>query len=435
MRLPFDSGMPLIEVRRLLVLLALAMLSLALDTPSRAAPPASKVEAPALSDQVVALVLKGNWDGLARQLGSRQDLAVHERFLLAHAQLALNRNNESFCGFTALVTAADALDGWEAWSRAFRDANTKSAVAHYLHGDALARLERWSDAHAAFDRGVELHPKGVVHAMLLDARGAVRFALGETAGAQQDLEEATTAAPTFADAYASRGAVLVNNRSTAVAAAEAHFAKALEQTPKFGLAHIGRAVARYGFGPKHWDAAEEDAKKGGELLGCGALAQAVLLGLEQARASWGVKQSRALLAQATPGTALYTNVEAARVESVKRQDQIATLRNEAKIWGDYGRQVVGFGVDVGLALTAPEVAVGRSLAKKVVWTAAVSERARQHISDALSGMSRDFSSRINELRLQTPSPGGVSTMPSWNDDGDWPVATVFGLLYPVLPPE
>ncbi len=196
-----------------------------------------------------AAVLKEDWPQVAKLLDSSKNLSPSARLIKAHAYLALNRNNESLCLFLG-ADSKDDLGKWEEWSQGFYRKNPQAAIAHYFRGDALARLEKWNLALAAFNTALELRPN---HPMALNARGIVQAAGQQWDKALFDFDNATEVNPFFADAYANRGVLYIQRKDGADGALRA-FKRALEISPDFILALNGKASLQIVSG--EWDAAE-----------------------------------------------------------------------------------------------------------------------------------------------------------------------------------
>ena len=96
------------------------------------------------------------------------------RISAAHASLALNRNNEATCLLSAL--SPDDLVRWDVWTVDFLNSHLQSATAHYLRGDAMARLNRFEGDAEEFNRSLELDEQ---HVLSLNARGVVRSLLAD----------------------------------------------------------------------------------------------------------------------------------------------------------------------------------------------------------------------------------------------------------------
>jgi tetratricopeptide (TPR) repeat protein len=156
--------------------------------------------------------LREDWNRVAELATPPDALSPVERLLLGHAQLALNRNNESMANFLSVLTpdgSADQLGQWLEWTHSLRESSPTSAIACYFEGDALARLQRWPEAIQAFDAGLKLAPR---HALLLDARGVSHSATWQMESALKDLYEATRANPRLADAWQSLGSHFVQRQ-------------------------------------------------------------------------------------------------------------------------------------------------------------------------------------------------------------------------------
>lgn len=188
--------------------------------------------------QVEKAVLTEDWGKVAKLLDSVNPETPSPvlRMIKGHADLALNRNNESLCLFLSALSEKD-LEKWEDWSQEFVKKNPKKVVAHYFMGDALARFEKLDDALIAFNKGLELHAN---HTLVLNARGVTYATKGKLANARVDFDEATKQASfPLSDAYANIGALRIQKKNGAEGAIRA-FNNALEITPNFALAYHGR---------------------------------------------------------------------------------------------------------------------------------------------------------------------------------------------------
>jgi tetratricopeptide (TPR) repeat protein len=190
------------------------------------------------TDPLSARVLSQDWEALAKPGAA----APYARVLAAHALLALNRNNESVCAFDSL-TSGD-LREWNDWTAGFVRDHPRAAVAHYLRGDALARQQSYKAALDAFDQALSKDPK---HALSFNARGVVRAITGRWRDARDDLYAAARFADRLADAHASRGFLFIHQKQSAEGAAAA-FEKALQLSPGFALASAGKTFAEIAMG-------------------------------------------------------------------------------------------------------------------------------------------------------------------------------------------
>lgn len=182
-------------------------------------------------------VLAEDWSGVVPECSTMQPSAV-VRCLLGHACLALNRNNQSLGFFLSVANDSD-RQMWLSWTTDFARRHPRAAVARYLKGDALARLERWQEALTELNAALRCNRR---HALSLNARGVVNHALGNTDAAREDFRAATEARPDFADAYSSWGTLAVLQNVGARTAAE-HFAAALARSNDFDLATNGLGCA------------------------------------------------------------------------------------------------------------------------------------------------------------------------------------------------
>ena len=108
-----------------------------------------------MPDAAVKAALNSDWPAVAELLKpARPDSAV-EGLLLGHACLALNRNNDSLNQFLSF-SSPDSLTAWNEWTTQLTQKHPDNKVARYLHGDSLARLQKWDDAIREFDEGLRL---------------------------------------------------------------------------------------------------------------------------------------------------------------------------------------------------------------------------------------------------------------------------------------
>ncbi len=205
------------------------------------------------------LALAQKWEELTAKITADDSKTKDPiaRFLVAHACLARNRNNEAMLLFMTLREAESAKQCLE-WTGRFSDKHPNSATAHYFHGDSLARGGQLKEAIVSFDRAVKANPG---HVLSLSARGAARAVNGDFDGALLDLVQATELRPDLADAHANLGTLWILRR--AAPGAVESFDRALKINPDFALAYNGRGCARFGQGD--YDTAIEDLRKAYQL--------------------------------------------------------------------------------------------------------------------------------------------------------------------------
>jgi tetratricopeptide (TPR) repeat protein len=183
--------------------------------------------------------MQQNWSQVAALAGDGQGLSPVERLLAGHAELALNRNNESLADFLTVTTLGE-LEQWSDWARGLREKNPGIAIAYYFEGDALARMHEWPAAIAAFTAGLKLAPG---HALLLNARGVSYAATWDMTNAMVDLKAATLRNPRLADAFVSLGSMWVQQQRASSGAMQA-LDKALELSPNSAVARTLRSGVR-----------------------------------------------------------------------------------------------------------------------------------------------------------------------------------------------
>jgi tetratricopeptide (TPR) repeat protein len=203
--------------------------------------------ASALSQSVIeSLALKQDWPGVQSYVRAEQtsETTVEDRMLLSHALLAANDVNSAFCGFSAASTAVD-LDAWELWTSALERKASDLTSAHYLHGDALARLGRYDAAIAEFDRSLSIDSKSV---LARNARGVAFVAAGRYKEAFVDFADVSLAVPEFADAFINRGYLYVLQSGSAASQLKTfNQALAIRSDSTFALIGAGHAVSASGW--------------------------------------------------------------------------------------------------------------------------------------------------------------------------------------------
>ncbi len=191
-----------------------------------------------VSKEVEGAVLAEDWAKVAKLLDDVKAETPEPvlRLIKGHADLALNRNNESLCMFISVASSDNDLQEWDKWTRDFAGRNPKSIIAYYFRGDALARIKKWDEALTAFNKALELNPK---HAMVLNARGVVYAAKRDLTLARNDFDNAISINQSFADAYANLGSRFIQMKDGAEGAIN-EFDKALRISPGFALALHGK---------------------------------------------------------------------------------------------------------------------------------------------------------------------------------------------------
>jgi len=412
--------------------------------------------------RVEAAILQEDWQAVAGLLGSQHQLPPEARLILGHAYLALNRNNESLCLFLS-VSAPEELKKWRGWMEALAAGHPTSAIAHYLAGDAAARLEQWPAALAEFDRALELHPGA---ALALNARGVVRAIQGRWNEAVVDLDDATGAKPGLADAYASRGALNIQ-RSSGARGALGAFDGALKISPGFLLAINGRAAVRTAL--HQWDQAEADlAQVRSQAQGCLAATAGIVAGNEAALArekTDAVSRALAEVAQLEPGMNMNRVTQIAdqlrgdpgKIAQIKgalmQQNGWTSLWNAnaadrstaiSNIQGNLSGKLVGAGTMPLYAAQGNLKIDSQSIVERSPRATAMQQNAwRSQVLEKLDQMYPDIKAQaVGPLggwnvahqypELSNSLNGGVRTAglaSSHLDRGNWNVVTVYGLLY------
>jgi tetratricopeptide (TPR) repeat protein len=158
--------------------------------------------------------------------------------LLGHGYLATSDVNAAFCSFSAASSPAE-KNAWEQWTSALVSKAPDSDVAHYLHGDALARLHQVDAAILEFRHALELNPQST---LAQNARGVVFTVTGRYNPALLDFSEVSVKHPKFVDAYINRGYLYIQQSSSAASQKKA-FGQALKARPDAVLAMVGEGRA------------------------------------------------------------------------------------------------------------------------------------------------------------------------------------------------
>jgi Tfp pilus assembly protein PilF len=247
-----------------------------------------------IDPKVEQALLAENWQQVIDLLGpdeALKDSAV-ARLVKGHAYLAVNRNNESLCMFLSASGEED-LREWDEWANGFARRHPDGAIAHYLRGDALARLRQWDRALAEFGVALNIHPG---HALILNARGVAYAIKSDWDRALADLAGAVVAAPSLADGHASLGTMWLHKKEGARGGLKA-FDRALHISPDFGVAAYGRACLASVMG--RYDDARTDFRHATDLGSC----VGDLVGTDVLAALDRVSQQEQLVASIRPGDA------------------------------------------------------------------------------------------------------------------------------------
>jgi tetratricopeptide (TPR) repeat protein len=213
--------------------------------------------------QLEEAILGQDWEKVISLLPKELEpnLPAPLRLVKGHACLATNRNNESLALFLN-SSSDDDLRQWEQWTQAFLAKYPTNHIAHYFAGDAAARVEKWENAMADFNKALQMQPNDT---LALNARGTTYCAMGQWDGALTDLNKAVIANKQFADAHTSLGAMWIQRRAGQSGALQS-FHRALKLSPDFVLARNGRGCAEFASGD--WEKANKTfAQIGSDLKG------------------------------------------------------------------------------------------------------------------------------------------------------------------------
>lgn len=197
-----------------------------------------------IETEVEDAVLKGDWNQAMERLKSEDSNAQNPiaRLIMGHACLATNRNNQSLLLFLSVEDKND-LDRWLTWSESLVRHHPQSPIAHYLLGDAKARMGNLDGAIEEFNQSLKRDEE---FALALNSRGVIYTIMNKVDEAVIDLSSATQIRPDLADAWANLGSLYILQE--APQGALEVFDKAIGVNPEFALAYNGRGCAKFGQG-------------------------------------------------------------------------------------------------------------------------------------------------------------------------------------------
>ena len=405
-----------------------------------------------LPPAVEQALLQENWSAVRSRLGNSTPLSVPAKALLAHAALAQNKNDTAVCLFLE-VSSPGAATHWVSWATGFADAHPTAAIAHYFHGDGLARMQRWEPARQAFDQALALQSD---HPLVLNARGAVWAALQEWNLALSDFEQAATAQPALADAQANLSSWFLQ-QGIGPDGAHDWASRALKLAGNFTLALNNRASAGLALG--QWGAAQADFQTARTSAACADVLLAANAERIAAYMAGDPQDTRLALASADDaGTTLDRKladltrrpnsqgamngfVNALRGQSPElRQQYVGRMQdlgrgnpNLAQKWSKTLQQSMNWNRSTGPAEFFNSFLpsrVGVKTPKGGVDIGGVS------IGKHQQNVTRQNYTIAHDLYKTLPSNtvGGVytDTRHVHRDTGDWPFVTYYGLLYQPL---
>lgn len=268
------------------------------------------------------------------------------RLIKGHACLALNRNNEAACMFLS-ARHAPAVKAWRACTERFVEDHPGSAVAHYLHSDALSRSRQWELALAGLEKALKASPD---HALTLNARGVAHAATGDLRLARVDFADAIKASRRqLADPYANIGALCLQRKDGAEGGLRA-FNDALDINPDFALALHGRGYVRIVLAGKMDEEeakaqiaqAKADLQKAEELSRCEGMAMLFLANKMRYSAFWNGMEPGQMLASLASGEHIGTTIDAQinRVEQAwNKYKPVAGHMGAQREFNEYWRQM------------------------------------------------------------------------------------------------
>lgn len=363
-----------------------------------------------------ARVLARDWGSVYSELAKTPDSAKSpiQCMLQAHAALATNHNNRALSLLTS-DSAAVAIESWQTWTAALLAEHPDNPVACYLAGDAEARSGNPEMALQLFHKGLQIAPDD---AKILNACGAAWAMQGQLDSSIYCVSRAIAVDHEFADAWASRGSILIKSKNGATGALS-DFQKALELSPDFALALNGRACAEFAMG--QWDSAQTDLVDATDACDEAEIARANMVMLASAKVTLAVDTAAD---------------EEAKMSLDKARLTMQRLGNQIAVVGDVGLHAM-YGtlrdlrpsINAGLSTQGGAARVGLGVGATPDWASIA--------RDALTMLQSDMGNRYDaihniDLQLHNMGPGGVliDVQKGYVDEGNW-LDTWLGLGYAV----
>jgi tetratricopeptide (TPR) repeat protein len=202
--------------------------------------------------QFVSLILESRWKDAAQILSKDATWVADPRaaLLVGHIDLAEGSYNKATFLFHS-VTAPEDLALWKDWTSGLCSQHSESPIAHYLLGDACARLGQLDKAIDEFTTAIKIKPDCY---LAYSARGLARSAQAditkksneekaqnELSLAAEDFEDALAINKDFLDARANLAITFIQSGNADKTMTE--FQKILDKDPTFAMAYNGMACA------------------------------------------------------------------------------------------------------------------------------------------------------------------------------------------------
>jgi tetratricopeptide (TPR) repeat protein len=211
--------------------------------------------------QVNLYLEKGNWQEAWRASAKLQGKSGKKqicngdpviRLLHGHTSLAAGNYDEAMTQFYCDCDSlnSESLMKWRTFCQGLVSDNPGFSSAHYLLGDALARLENYDSAKVEFTKAIELSTNNF---LALNARGVNQWILSKSKNETMcllctaDWDSAVLLKPDMADAIVNKGVsfLLVGGDEERCISL---FQRAIESKSDFSLAHNGIKVAYHAQG-------------------------------------------------------------------------------------------------------------------------------------------------------------------------------------------
>lgn len=128
--------------------------------------------------------VRGDWSTVLARLsaGDQRTLPASAKLVLAHASLALNRNNDA--AFLFMSATTNDIVEWSRWTESLAGRFGQVTMAGYFRADAMARMGQPREAIRELSRVLAAEPKNV---LALNARGVIYASLTNHAAALEDF--------------------------------------------------------------------------------------------------------------------------------------------------------------------------------------------------------------------------------------------------------
>jgi len=188
-----------------------------------------------LDFQLEQSILDENWEKVGGLLDSitYKNPSPILRMIKGHANLALNKNNESLIQFYKM--SENDLIKWEKWSEEFVSQNKDKSVAYYFIGDSYSRIGDLKKAYKYFSKSIVLNNNNYLS---WNARGVILALQKDFIKSLEDFTAALKFNPEFLDAKNNIGMMRIN-QGQGRKGAKRDFQAVIRSNDNFALAYHG----------------------------------------------------------------------------------------------------------------------------------------------------------------------------------------------------